>query len=349
MRILSSTVPVSLVPSDVRDLSSGSYRCFTRASHPLLEGREGRTVVEAAVVGETRRMWRFDEGEEIAPGRFAVSLLGGGRGHEAYLAWDDQLFSLVVAKILRPHLVDDEAARRQLAAEADAYAALHHPVLPRSFGAVLDGGRPHLVLEFLDGPRLSTLVRKQGLLAVEQTLPLAVQLASALHYMSRCGWVHLDVKPKNVVMGAPPRLIDLSIARTRVAALRTAGPIGTDAYMAPEQCGVPGSGAIGTEADIWGLGVTVYEAITGRLPFPAAREDGPPNERFPQLVHEPTPFSHDVPPVLADPILSCLRKRPEDRPTAEELAAALQPLVAGLPKPSLVPRIRPRVRRRSPR
>lgn len=298
---------------------------------------------------EVRGTWGFDEGEEIAPGRSAVRLLGGGRGHEAYLAWDDRLFSLVVAKILRPDRVDDQPARRQLTAEAEAYAALQHPVLPRSFGAVLDGGKPHLVLEFLDGPRLSTLVRKQGSLAVEQTLPLALQLCSALHYMAREGWVHLDVKPKNVVMGAPPRLIDLSIARTREGAGRTAGPIGTDAYMAPEQCGVPGIGEIGTAADIWGLGVTVFEAITGRLPFPPSREDGPPEERFPQLVHEPTPFSKEIPPVIADPIMSCLRKRPADRPTAEELAGALQPLVAALPKPSIVPRIRPRVRRRSPR
>src|SRR5688572_20822553 len=121
-------------------------------------------VEEAALVAErheTGRTWAFEEGEEIAPGRSAVRLLGGGRGYEAYLAWDDRLLSLVVAKILRPHVVAEQAARRQLAAEAGAYAALQHPVLPRSFGAVLDGGRPHLVLEFLDGPRLSTLVRKQ--------------------------------------------------------------------------------------------------------------------------------------------------------------------------------------------
>jgi serine/threonine protein kinase len=299
-------------------------------------------------MGEVRSIWGFDEGEEIAPGRSAVHLLGGGRSHEAYLAWDDRLFSLVVAKILRPHRVEDQAARRQLAAEAGAYAALQHPVLPRSFGAVLDGGKPHLVLEFLDGPRLSTLVRKQGSLAVEQTLPLALQLCSALHYMAREGWVHLDVKPKNVVMGAPPRLIDLSIARTREGAGRTAGPIGTDAYMAPEQCGVQGMERMGPAADIWGLGVTVYEAITGRLPFRIGREDAAPEERFPQLVHDPTPFSKEIPPALADPIMSCLQKPPEDRPSAEELAGALQPLVAALPKPSIVPRIRPRVRR-SPR
>ena len=291
--------------------------------------------------------WAFDEGEEIVPGRHAVRLLGGGRAHEAYLAWDDRLFSLVVAKILRPHLAGDDGARRQIAAEAGAFAALQHPVLPRCFDAPIDGPRPHLALEFLEGPRLSTLIRKQGSLAVEQTLPLALQLCSALHYMAREGWVHLDVKPKNVVMGAPAKLIDLSIARTLDEAQRTTGPIGTDTYMAPEQCGISGMGDMGPAADIWGLGVTVYEAIIGHLPFPAGRDDGPVEARFPQLVCEPVPFPKDVPPILAEPLISCLKTRPEDRPIAQELSGDLEPLVAALPKPSIVPRMRPRVRRRS--
>jgi serine/threonine protein kinase len=291
--------------------------------------------------------WGFEEGEEIIPGRHAIRLLGGGRAHEAYLAWDDRLFSLVVAKILRPHLVGDEGPRRQIAAEARAFAALQHPVLPRCFEAPIDGAKPHLALDFLEGPRLSTLLRKQGSLAVEQTLPLALQLCSALHYMGREGWVHLDVKPKNVVMGAPAKLIDLSIARTLDAARATKGPIGTDAYMAPEQCCVEGVD-IGPPADIWGLGVAVYEAIAGHLPFPEGRDDGSIEERFPQLECEPVPFPKDVPPILADPVIACLRKRPGDRPTAEELAGALEPLVAALPKPAIIPRIRPRARRRSP-
>lgn len=303
----------------------------------------------SAMATDRARTWAFEEGEEIAPGRHAVRLLGGGRGHEAYLAWDDRLFGLVVAKLLRPHRVDDPAARSQLEAEADGYAALRHPVLPRSFGAVLDGARPHLVLEFLEGPRLSTLLRRQGILAVEQALPLALQLCSALHYMAHEGWVHLDVKAKNVVMSAPPQLIDLSIARTLGAAERTPGPIGTDAYMAPEQCGVPGTGAIGPAADIWGLGVTVYEAVSGRMPFPPGRTDGSPEARFPQLRHAPAALPKEVPSVLAEPILSCLAERAEDRPTAAELAGVLQPLVAALPKPSIVPRIRPRRSRRTSR
>jgi eukaryotic-like serine/threonine-protein kinase len=294
---------------------------------------------------EANTSWAFGEGEEIVPGRHAVQLLGGGRAHEAYLAWDDRLYSLVVAKILRPHLADDDGTRRQIAAEASAFAALQHPVLPRCFDAPIDGARPHLALEFLEGPRLSTLLRKQGSLAVEQTLPLALQLCSALHYMGREGWAHLDVKPKNVVMGGPAKLIDLSIARTLEVARRTAGPIGTDAYMAPEQCGVPGTGVIGAAADIWGLGVTIYEAITGHLPFPVGSDDPGLEVRFPQLVTEPIPLPKDAPPILADPVLACLRRRPGDRPTAHELAGALEPLVAALPKPAIVPRIRPRARR----
>lgn len=294
---------------------------------------------------ETENSWDFDEGDEIAPGRSALRLLGGGHRYEAYLAWDDRLFALVVAKVLRPADARDPVALYQLGAEAKALLALQHPVLPRCFDAPVDGDHPHLVLEFLEGPRLSTLLRRQGPLAVEQILPLGLQLCSALHYMAHEGWVHLDVKPKNVVMGAPPNLIDLSIARTLSKARKTSGPVGTDAYMAPEQCGVAGMGEIGPAADVWGVGVTMYEGITGSLPFPEGREEGSPQERLPQLVCDPAPFPSEIPQPLADPIMSCLEKRPEDRPTAAGLAEALQPLVAVLPKPSIFSKLRPRPRR----
>ncbi|MGH2683639.1 MAG: serine/threonine-protein kinase [Actinomycetota bacterium] len=295
---------------------------------------------------EDRSSWTFEEGTKIAPRRSALRLLGGGRRYEAYLAWDEGLFSLVVAKILRPDQVDDPRARSELAREAEALERLQHPVLPRCFESSLDGDRPHLVMEFLDGPRLSTLIRRYGPLAVEQVLPLALQICSALHYMGEASMAHLDVKPKNVIMGAPPRLIDLSIARTVEEARSTRGPIGTDAYMAPEQCGVEGAGEMGLPADIWGLGVTLYEAISGALPFPRGARDGGPDERFPQLVLEPAPLPGDVSEQLAVPLLSCLEKRPTDRPTPAELADGLQSLAAALPRPQVLPRLQPRGRRR---
>src|SRR5262249_60819240 len=114
-------------------------------------------------------------------------------------------------------------------------ARLSHPVLVRGFGAVPEGRFPHLVLEFLEGPTLDALLEQQGPLALEQLLPLGLHVASALHYLAGEGIVHLDVKPSNVVMGAPPRLIDLSVAHTLEEAARLRVRVGTEAYMAPEQ------------------------------------------------------------------------------------------------------------------
>jgi eukaryotic-like serine/threonine-protein kinase len=181
------------------------------------------------VSDETLEEWGFEEGDEIAPRRLAVRLLGGGERYETYLAWDERLLALVVLKVVRPNLVEDEHSLRGLAAEADLVERLRHPVIVRGFDAVLDGPRPHLVLEHLEGPRLSRVIRKQGALEPEQLLPLGLQLASALHYLEEEGVVHLDVKPSNVILGAPARLIDLSIARSVDELAAVTHRIGTDA------------------------------------------------------------------------------------------------------------------------
>jgi eukaryotic-like serine/threonine-protein kinase len=298
------------------------------------------------VMEPTERAWGFSQGEEIVPGRYALDLLGGGRRYEVYLAWDERLRTAVAVKLLRPDRVSAEGAIGGFRAEAAALRQLQHPVLPRCFGVDLALPRPHVALEYLEGPRLSTLLRRHGPLAVEQALPLGLQLCAALHYMHGEGMVHLDVKPKNVIMGAPPRLIDLSIAMPIGRAREHRGAIGTDAYMAPEQCGVPGRGEMGPGSDVWGLGVTLYEAMTGRSPFPSsAGRESSPAARFPQLVTPPAPLPREFPPVLADPILACLVADPERRPTASQLADALEQLVDALPRRPVVSQRRPRVRR----
>ena len=100
------------------------------------------TVAEPREEAPPEASWDFIEGDEIVAGRHAVRLLGGGRRYEAYLAWDDQLLALVVVKILRPDQVDDPAALAALAAESRMLERLRHPVIVRSFDAVLDGAAP---------------------------------------------------------------------------------------------------------------------------------------------------------------------------------------------------------------
>jgi serine/threonine protein kinase len=279
------------------------------------------TLDGAASSPSPARSWRFAEGDTIVPGRLALRLLGGGDRYEAYVAWDERLHVPVVAKILRRHLVDDPGARAAIAAEAAALGELQHPVLVRSFGAVLDGDRPHLVLEFLDGPRLSTLLRKFGPLAAEQVLPLARQLCAALQFIAAEGWVHLDVKPRNIVMTASPRLIDMSVARRQADARRISRYVGTDAYMAPEQCDPARFGEIGPPADVWGLGATLFECLAARQAFAA---DG--GVRFPQLRDAPPALPVKVPTPLAAAVRASLVNDPAARPTAAELDDMLEPL-----------------------
>ena len=119
--------------------------------------------------------WRFREGDLIAPGLHAVRLLGGGHRYEAYLTWDDPMRTLVVAKLLRPAEAGNAQANAALAREAQLLDRLAHPHLVRSFGASLEGERPHLILELVEGPRLSTLIRRFGVV-LEQALPLALNL-----------------------------------------------------------------------------------------------------------------------------------------------------------------------------
>jgi len=280
--------------------------------------------------------WGFAEGDPIGPERTVLSRLGGGSDFDVYLVWDERRFAIMVAKLLRPHLVDDEVALRHLRREAQALERLAHPVLVRAFDAVFDGPHPHLLVEHLEGSTLRSVIRRGGPLPIEQLLPLALHVAAALHYLTAEGWVHLDVKPDNIVMGIPPRLIDLSVARPveDAAALRSA--LGTDAYMAPEQCD-PSSqpGGVGPPADVWGLGATLHHAIVGEVPFPRAtgdRDSTDPLLRFPQLHDIPRPLPPSTPGPLAALIGSALAPDPAARPSAAELAMGLEPLVDALPR-----------------
>ena len=303
---------------------------------------------EPEVPEEDPTRWGFEEGDEIVPGRYALQKLGGGSDYEAYLAWDDELFSLVVAKCLRPHLVGESHALGSLAREAELLSRLNHPVVVRGFDAVLEGERPHVVMEHLEGPNLASLIRRFGPLPLEQLLPLTVQVCSSVSYLGAKGVVHLDIKPRNIIMGAPPRLIDLSVARSFKNASKITGHIGTDAYMAPEQCD-PKIGGIGPESDVWGLGASLYHAAVGKVPFPRPEYDREKDKqnlevRFPQLKAEPQPFPKKLPAPVQEVIRACLSYEPNARPSVREVVAAVEPLIAQLPtKPFLG---RPRTGRR---
>jgi eukaryotic-like serine/threonine-protein kinase len=285
--------------------------------------------------GQQEQGWRLAEGDAISGELTAVRRLGGGAAYEAWLAFDEVTYSPVVVKLLRPDQVDDDSSRRGLRREVAALAAVNHPVVVRGLRHDLDGPRPHVVLEHVDGPRLSTLVRRYGRLQEQQYLPLAIDVAASLHYLRHIGWTHLDIKPSNIIMGAPARLIDLSVARPEEDARRLRHLIGTDAYMAPEQCD-PGEHAPSCASDVWGLGATLFEAVAGHRAFddPRPRADSL-EERFPQVVAAPRDLPAGVPDEVAKVVGAMLQRDPAARPAPHEVVDALEPVLARQPRGSL--------------
>jgi serine/threonine protein kinase len=257
------------------------------------------------------------------------ALLGGGERFEAYVAWNHRLMTPTVIKVLRPSVAGDERARRSMAKEGELLAGLQHPGLTRLFDMDAAGERPFIEIEYVEGPRLSTLIRRHGRLNPEQAFPLGRQLASTLHFLHAEGILHLDVKPSNIIMGPTPRLIDLSVARRAERAHRINGYVGTDAYMSPEQADPALWSTIGPKADTWGLAATLYYAVAKRIPHSRGRHEAVGVERFPQLVESPAPLDplrHSL--GLVELIMDGLRRSPDARPTVAELFDRLDELAA---------------------
>lgn len=280
--------------------------------------------------------WNLGEGDEVAAGLTVLRRLGGGHAYEVFLAFDEETYTAVVVKVVRPDQLDDASTLRGLRREVRMLEQVRHPAVVRLLRHDVDADRPHAVLEHLEGPRLSSLVRRYGPLQPQQSLPLGIEVAAALHHLRRIGLVHLDVKPSNIIMGAPARLIDLSVARSVEDAAALTTPIGTDFYMAPEQCQPPATGRPGPASDVWGLGATLYEAVAGHRAFP----DGDPDadalaDRFPQTGLAPLPVPDHVPAPVARVLEACLAPDPGGRPEPHEVVDAFEPVLADLPRSRL--------------
>ena len=267
-------------------------------------------------------------GESIAPGLVPLKELGGGLVYEAWLAFDERLLAPVVVKQMRVEHAHDQDSLAGFRRELELLSSIAHPGIARLFSYDDECERPYLVVEHVDGPTLSGLISSYGHLPQHQLLPLGADLASSLHYLHGRDLCHLDLKPSNVVMGAPARLIDFSIAMSVHEAALLDHPVGSDEYMAPEQC-VPGErGVPGPASDVWAFGATMFRAAAGRRAF--EREP-----RWRQLTDEPHQLPHHVGEPMSRLILDCLAPIAADRPTPREIVDRIDPLLGALPKARL--------------
>lgn len=270
--------------------------------------------------------WGLKRGDEIDPSLVVIDPLGGGTRYEVFRAWDRTLFCEVAVKVLRPHRLDDRHALAGFEREVSIARRLEHPNLVRFLRESRALPRPYFVLEHIRAQTLEDHLDAHDDVSVPEICLLGVRMCSALAYMHDQSILHLDVKPANLTMGDPPRLLDLSLARYAPGPIPLGGEIGTSAYMAPEQCR---SEPVTPRTDLWGLGATLYEGLTGMQPFSEGDEESKvPSEMYPQLVEEAEPLRErypELPPKLDRAILACLQHDPAKRPgSARELAVALE-------------------------
>jgi len=238
---------------------------------------------------------------------------------DVHEAWSRERGCSVIVKSLRPDRRGDARAARSLRREGRLLESLSHPHLVRAY-EVLHEPVDAVVLETLGGETLAHLVRRRDrrLSAVELSF-LGQHLCSAVGYLHDQGWLHLDLKPSNVVAdGGRAKLIDLSIARRPG---RAGAGVGTWCYLAPEQAA---GGIVDAAADVWGIGGVLWEAATGVCAFGDDRDEG---RAFPALDRRADPVRRlrpRLPRPLAGAIDACLEPDPAARPTVPELLAAIR-------------------------
>ncbi|MCC6490861.1 MAG: protein kinase [Candidatus Hydrogenedentes bacterium] len=195
--------------------------------------------------------------------------LGKGGMGAVYLARDTTLDRPVAFKVLFPSYLHVEGIVQRFEREAKAAAKLNHPNIVQVYGVGLTGDIPYIAMECVDGLSLETLIKQEGPMHWQRALGIAAQIASALECAHGHGVVHRDIKPANVLVDRQGRVrvTDFGIAKVMQAQTQLTSEgtfIGTPQYMSPEQCGM---GEVGPASDLFSLGVTLYELMSGRIPF----------------------------------------------------------------------------------
>jgi serine/threonine-protein kinase len=334
----------------------------TRAAEGLDPKETPKTVARHLV--EAGKLTRF-QAERLLAGRTDGFILGqyrvleelgrGGMGR-VYKAVHQTMGRFVGLKVLAPELTKTEKARDLFQREVKAAARLNHPNIVTAFDAYLAGDRFFLVMEYVDGPNLSQLVKEQGPLPVEQACEYIRQSAVGLDYAHHLGLIHRDVKPSNLLVqqttsGPQVKILDFGLAlvtagdggATDAAVGTTNTVLGTPDFVSPEQA--RDQYDVDGRSDLYSLGCTFYYLLTGEPPFPG----GTGLDKLVRHGSEPPTAvrskREEIPEAVAAIVHKLLAKNPKWRyQTAGELATDLAMVVGKQADWRAPARLRPKSR-----
>ena len=255
-------------------------------------------------------------------GRYEIlKRVGSGGMADVYMAKDHKLNRNVAVKVLKSEYVEDEKFLRKFETEAQAVARLSHPNIVNVYDVGIEDGINYIVMELAEGITLKEYIRKKGYLSPKETVEISKQIASAISHAHKNHIIHRDIKPQNILVSDTGiiKVTDFGIAKATSGntVTSTATAMGSVHYISPEQA----KGRFCDEkSDIYSLGITMYEMVTGHVPFD--HENGV-TIALMHLQNEITPPSQireGIPDSLEKIILKCTMKKPEERyQTADEL------------------------------
>ncbi len=247
--------------------------------------------------------------------------IGVGGMAKVYLAQDMLLDREVAVKILRTQFINDKSLLEQFRREAQSAARLIHPSIINIFDVCEENNQYFIVMEYVDGKNLNTILEEQGPLKPFWAVHIACELAAALQHAHNRNIIHCDIKPHNILINKnmTPKIADFGIARmvTSQTMVYTSSVIGSVHYLSPEQAG---GAPVTAQSDIYSLGIVLYEMLTGRVPFDGKTAVAVAMmhlEKRPPLLKE---YNLELPNSLQEVIDKALAKDPAERyATAEEM------------------------------
>ena len=250
-----------------------------------------------------------------------IKSIGEGGMANVYLAFDTILEREVAVKILRGDLAEDEKFVRRFQREANSASSLKHPNIVEVYDVGEDDGKYFIVMEYINGKTLKSLIKKRGVLTLEEVIDIMLQLTSAVSCAHDSYIIHRDIKPQNVMILEDGRVkitdFGIAMALNNNELTQTNSVMGSVHYLPPEQAN--GSGST-IKSDIYSLGILMFELLTGKLPFKGENAV----EIAIKQMREPIPsvksISPDIPQSVENVVLKACAKNPKNRyDTAREM------------------------------
>ncbi len=277
---------------------------------------------------DTGELDAADARGQLLGGRYELlGLLGVGGMGSVYRAHDRELDEIVALKMLRRELVADDAALVRFRQEVKLARRVTHKNVARTFDIGQHEGEKFLTMELIEGETLGALLARERRLTLARVTEIADAVCGGLSAAHAAGVVHRDLKPDNVLLAKDGRIVitDFGVARAvaGIGAKRTSGlPVGTPAYMAPEQ--VEGAADVDARADIYALGAMLFELVTGAAPWEGSSVIAVATMRLTSPPPDPRARVVDLPDAFANLILRCMARHAADRyASAADVAAAL--------------------------